>query len=105
MSRAPTEIVQSFWLRFWWEPHRSPSGQWRGTIWHEQQTPGEKPTAVANPQEAFEFVWRTLDHSSRLDPSASRDDAGSPPRRFPPPATTCLQPLRAFWHKLRGEPS
>jgi hypothetical protein len=61
MRQSPTQIVQSFWLRFWHESDQGELQQWRGTIWHEQQRPGEKPKVVADPEEAFEIVRRALD--------------------------------------------
>jgi hypothetical protein len=61
MQHSPTRIVQSFWLRFWHEPGEAGPQQWRGTIWHEQQQPGEKPKSVAGPEEAFAFVRHALE--------------------------------------------
>jgi hypothetical protein len=60
MQHSPTRIVQSFWLRFWHESGQA-EPQWRGTIWHEQQDPGEKAKPVAGPEEAFEIVRRALE--------------------------------------------
>src|SRR5262245_49083948 len=78
MQQSPTQIVQSFWLRFWSESSQAEPQQWRGTIWHEQQSPGEKPRPVAGPEEAFEIVRRALDLPSALDnpksPPATADD-------------------------------
>lgn len=63
MQHSPTRIVQSFLLRFWHEPGEAGPQQWRGTIWHEQQQPGEKAMPVAGPEEAFAFVRRALELS------------------------------------------
>jgi len=75
-----TDIVQSFWLRFWREPHRGPHREWRGSIWHEQQAAHDKPTIVANPEEAFEFVRRVLHGQVHDDGGGQRapraDDPG-----------------------------
>jgi hypothetical protein len=68
MSQAPTDIVQSFQLRFWREPHEGTPARWRGKIWHEQQGLDERPTSVDNPEEAFEVVRRTLYHISTTAP-------------------------------------
>lgn len=84
MTCTPTQIVQSFRLRFWQEPYRGKTAEWRGTIWHEQQGVHEKPVAVTNPEQAFEAVRRTLN----IDPSVAsvihaRAEGGSPLKRFP----------------------
>jgi hypothetical protein len=60
MQLSPTEIIQSFRLRFWREPHRDAHGGWRCEVWHEQQRPGEHPIVVEDPEDAFELVRRTL---------------------------------------------
>jgi hypothetical protein len=75
MPITPTDLAQSFRLRFWREPRLDAPGQWRGTVWHEQQMPHEYPSAVNDPEEAFDFVRRALqipsahggakDHASR----------------------------------------
>src|SRR5262249_47463210 len=88
MPLAPTDIVQSFWLRFWREP-RHP-GQWRGTVWHEQQTPGEKPSAVDNPEKAFDMVRCRLNLSIEVD--AAKDFVADLQERK-------LTPLRPGWHQ------
>ena len=46
MPRKPTNVVQSFRLRFWREPHVS-----RGDIWHERQDPHDEAIAIADPDE------------------------------------------------------
>src|SRR3954471_12442855 len=56
MPSNPTEVIQSFRLRFWREPRQGAAGVWRGDIWHEQQNPGDEAVAVADPDEAFELV-------------------------------------------------
>ena len=67
MQPLPTHIVQSFGLRFWREPSQAAPNQWRGTIWHEQQSPNEKPKPVAGPEEAFEIIRQALDLSPGRD--------------------------------------
>jgi hypothetical protein len=65
MPSSPTDLAQSFRLRFWREPRRGAADQWRGTIWHEQQRPFESPTAINDPEEAFDLVRRILSASLR----------------------------------------
>lgn len=110
MQNLQTDIVQSFWLRFWREPHQGQLREWRGTIWHEQQGLDEKPTAVANPDEAFEFVRRAL------RPSRPADDEPVPMQMQMQQANTAPQApvargwslssirqrLAAFWRKEPG---
>ena len=79
MPHAPTEIVQSFRLRFWWEPRAREFGDWRGTVWHEQQERHEKPIAVGSPEEAFELVRRALQMSAGSQHWA--EPRGDRPRR------------------------
>jgi hypothetical protein len=79
MQDLHTDIVQSFWLRFWREPHHGQHREWRGTIWHEQQADHEKPTAIANPDEAFEFVRRALRASHDAEAGATQDSVSPPP--------------------------
>jgi len=67
MRQVPTDIVQSFWLRFWREPRVGTSDQWRGTLWHEQQPPNEKPIAVNSEEEAFALVRCALQGASGTD--------------------------------------
>ncbi|MCW5691798.1 MAG: hypothetical protein KIT48_05490 [Pseudolabrys sp.] len=100
-----TDIVQSFWLRFWREPHRGAHREWRGSIWHEQQAAHDKPTIVANPEEAFEFVRRVL-HGQVQD----SDDGSAVPRASLPSNERhddgipgLLRRLTAFWRRQRGE--
>jgi hypothetical protein len=78
MQQLHTDIVQSFWLRFWREPHHGQHREWRGTIWHEQQADHEKPTAFANPDEAFEFVRRALRVSREVEPGAAQNNLPPP---------------------------
>jgi len=80
MQHLQTDIVQSFWLRFWREPHQGQHREWRGTIWHEQQAVHEKPTAVASPDEAFEFVRQALRVSSESPPTPQAVLASAEPR-------------------------
>jgi hypothetical protein len=73
-----TDVIQSFRLRFWREPSRGASNDWRGDVWHEQQKPGDEAIAVANPDQAFELVRSRLQGLSQ-DPGAgpaSADPAG-----------------------------
>ncbi|MBS0248461.1 MAG: hypothetical protein JSR61_17735 [Proteobacteria bacterium] len=105
MHHLHTDIVQSFWLRFWREPHRGPHREWRGSIWHEQQAVHDKPTMVANPEEAFEFVRRVLSGQGDQDQSPTHgprarpmpDDAGERTDRGWP-----RDWLKAFWRRSRG---
>ena len=60
MSRNPTDVIQSFRLRFWREPRQGAAGVWRGDVWHEQQNPGDEAFAVADPDEAFALVRKRL---------------------------------------------
>lgn len=60
MPRNPSHVIQSFRLRFWREPRQGASGVWRGDVWHEQQNPGDKASAVASPDEAFALVRNRL---------------------------------------------
>lgn len=100
-----TDIVQSFWLRFWREPHRGQQREWRGSIWHEQQAAYDKPTVVANPEEAFEFIRRIL-HGQMQD-----GEAGGAEARAPVPSDArrddggygLLRRLTAFWRRCTGE--
>ena len=83
MPRSPTDILQSFRLRFWREPREGTPGEWRGSVWHEQQAPGEAAIAVINPEEAFALVRRALQQTSAPHAEASTDhceDAGRPYR-------------------------
>ena len=74
-----SDVIQSFRLRFWREPSRGASSDWRGDVWHEQQKPGDGAVAVANPDQAFELVRSRLQALSqdRGSGSASSDLAGS----------------------------
>lgn len=79
-----TDVIQSFRLRFWREPSRGASSDWRGDVWHEQQKPGDGAIAVASPDQAFELVRSRLQGLSQdrgagpasSDP-ASMDHPGS----------------------------
>jgi len=93
-----TDIVQSFWLRFWREPHRGQHREWRGSIWHEQQAAHDKPTSVANPEEAFEFVRRVL-----RGEADGADISGSPAGgRWRPGLRDRLQRLAGWWRGSKG---
>ena len=89
MPLSPTDILQSFRLRFWREPREGTSGEWRGSVWHEQQAPGEDAIAVIDPEEAFALVRRTLQgssepHADGLELAEHRESAS---RRHPSSAT------------------
>jgi hypothetical protein len=106
MPRNPTDVIQSFRLRFWREPRQGDSGLWRGDIWHEQQTPGDGAIAVANPDEAFELVRSRLHSVSqgheardiRKDPADDRSKDGSAPDS----PKSLRDSLVAIWRKLRS---
>jgi hypothetical protein len=72
MPLSPTDILQSFRLRFWHEPQEGSTGVWRGEVWHEQQEPGERAVPVVNPDEAFALVRHILHR---------RPEVGAPGRR------------------------
>ena len=105
MPSNPTEVIQSFRLRFWRE-RQGASGVWRGDVWHEQQNPGDKAVAVADPDMAFELVRKRLHGISqgreagntRKDHPDDRGKDGSAP--------DSLKFLRNFlvtiWRKLRS---
>jgi hypothetical protein len=83
MHRLSTDILQSFRLRFWREPREGTPGEWRGSVWHEQQAPGEEAIAVINPEEAFALVRRALQQSTARHADGStqhREDASRPYR-------------------------
>jgi hypothetical protein len=106
MPSSPTEVIQSFRLRFWREPRQGASGVWRGDIWHEQQNPGEEAVAVADPDEAFELVRNRLHvvsqgreaRDTRKDHPDNRGEDGSDPN--PPKFLRCF--LVTVWRKLRS---
>jgi hypothetical protein len=95
VRHARPEILQSFWLRFWREPQEDGrSGEWRGTVWHEQQRPEDGPRAVANPEEAFKLIRITLKAAS--DAASRMIEIDASPEFGPPPGRWTL-----FWRKLR----
>jgi hypothetical protein len=106
MPNNPTEVIQSFRLRFWREPRQGASGVWRGDVWHEQQNPGDEAVAVADPDKAFELVRKRLHgisqgreaRDTRKDHPDDRGKDGSAPN-YP-------KFLRHFlvtvWRKLRS---
>lgn len=99
-----TDIVQSFWLRFWREPHRGQHREWRGSIWHEQQSAHDKPTIVANPEEAFEFVRRVL-HGQADDGEAGGAETRAPLSsgdREGAGAASLLRRLAGWWRGSKG---
>jgi hypothetical protein len=63
MPPSPTDIIQSFWLRFWRESTGDRSPIWRGMIWHDQQDSEDTAVAVPNPEAAFEFIRKRLEKS------------------------------------------
>jgi hypothetical protein len=85
MPRNPTDVIQSFRLRFWREPRQGASSVWRGDVWHEQQNPGDEAFAVVSPDEAFALVRNRLydsvseDHD--LEEGKKNDSASSTKRR------------------------
>jgi hypothetical protein len=105
MSSSKTDIVQSFRLRFWREPSQNEFSQWRGSIWHEQQRPGDEPAAVADAEHAFEIIRRVL-HSGASIPAptggkdlASNDTLGCLPARI----VQAICPLLAFYRRMWGQ--
>jgi hypothetical protein len=101
MTLSPTDVIQSFRLRFWRESRQGISGDWRGDVWHEQQKPGEEPVAVASPQAAFELVTDTLQRfSAKLD--AETRSSARPEEDGLSPASSGWAPLLAFWRGIRG---
>jgi hypothetical protein len=105
MPWAPSDIAQSFWLRFWREPDGEGTEQWRGTVWHEQQASDEKPIAVASPQEAFNLVRRRLHISIGVNDSmhllADRPQEKKL-NRIRPGRFQSSQLLLALWRRIRG---
>ena len=109
MRQEPTDIVQSFRLRFWREPHPSVSDYWRGTVWCEQQRPDEKPAAVNSPEDAFKIVRSMLGVHAGIeaetgDPlkGSAKDFVPTVPRN---PIRIGLElPLR-LWRRLRKRAS
>ncbi len=110
MTPPPTDMIQSFRLRFWRESRRGISEDWRGDVWHEQQKRGEEAIVVANPEAAFELVRQTLRFFSGTNdtdvPSAGQPGgielAGTSPRAAPPGAAQRANPLLAIWRRIRG---
>jgi hypothetical protein len=103
MSRAPTDVAQSFTLRFWREPRRGTCQQWRGQVWHEQQKHDEKPTSVADPEEAFEIVRRNLYRTCSME-TLEGQTKGLPIRRFFRRLLQYPRRLSALCRKLRPQP-
>jgi len=111
MTRPPTDMIQSFRLRFWRESRQGISEDWRGDVWHEQQKPGEGPVVVANPEAAFELVRQTLrffsgTHDADIQPNRRHggNDPGSVSSREAPSSTAShANPLLSIWRKIRGE--
>jgi hypothetical protein len=92
MTRDPTDTIQSFRLRFWREPRQGTSAVWRGSVWHEQQSPGDEAVAVADPDEAFALVRSRL-----YGVSEGRDEREGRKSRSAPFFRYCLA---AIWRKL-----
>jgi len=106
MTLNPTDIIQSFRLRFWRESSQGSSGDWRGDVWHEQQKRGDEAVAIASPDEAFELIKNRLQWFSQESNAgrssaipAKRPDPDSAPRD--PPSNLPLL-LSAIWRSLRG---
>jgi hypothetical protein len=105
MRQEPTDIVQSFRLRFWREPHPGTSDYWRGTVWWEQQRPDEKAAAVNSPEDAFKFV-RSMLHAHAGIEAETRDPLRGAANEFF--AAALRNPIRPglrlpfrLWRKLR----
>jgi hypothetical protein len=111
MTLSPTDMIQSFRLRFWRESRQGKSEDWRGEVWHEQQEPDEEAVVVANPEAAFELVRQTLHffsgtHDTDIPPAgppgggelgrASSSGAPLSPQDWP------YSPL-SIWRRIRGE--
>src|SRR4029077_6993537 len=69
MPLSPTDLIQSFRLRFWRESLEEGTGAWRGDVWHEQQAPEQKATVVVSPEAAFDLVRRALQRSPPPHPA------------------------------------
>jgi hypothetical protein len=106
MQPLPTHIVQSFWLRFWREPSQAAPDQWRGTIWHEQQSPHEKPKPVTGPEEAFEIMRQALDLSSARDGATGLPADRTPERarrpHLPEWLRNCARACAGFSARVRN---
>jgi hypothetical protein len=111
MTPPPTDMIQSFRLRFWRESRQGLSEDWRGDVWHEQQKPDEEAVVVANPEAAFELVRQTLrffsgtnDAETHPNQRAGINEPGSASSREPPAGTTNrANPLLSIWRRIRGE--
>ena len=107
MTRSPTDIIQSFRLRFWLELAPGAPGNWRGDVWHEQQHRGEQPVAVVSPEEAFDHVRKTLNRFSMTHIAATeqfnQSSVKASQEQLSP--TKHLNPVLTIWRKLRGERS
>lgn len=109
MTPHPTDIIQSFRLRFWRESRRGISEDWRGEVWHEQQQRGEPPIVVTSPEAAFELVRQTLrffsgSHDAGADPAKrpEEDEHGSGSLGTQRGTTGPKNPLLSIWHRIRG---
>ncbi len=111
MTLSPTDMIQSFRLRFWRESRQGLSEDWRGEVWHEQLKPDEKPINVTDPEAAFELVRQTLrffsgtlDAEIHLNRRLGENEPGRVSLRVAPPgATGRANLLLAIWRRIRGE--
>jgi hypothetical protein len=107
MPLSPTDMIQSFRLRFWRESRHGGPEDWRGDVWHEQQEPDEEAVIVANPEAAFELVKHTLQIFSRHDAEiglaarTERDEFSRTPSRRALPNQQ--HPLLSIWRRIWGE--
>lgn len=111
MTSSPTDMIQSFRLRFWRESRQGISEDWRGDVWHEQQKPDEQAVVVANPEAAFDLVRQTLrffsgTHDGEIHPN--RPPGGNEPDSFSPrealpSRTDRANLLLSIWRRIRGE--
>lgn len=111
MTPPPTDMIQSFRLRFWRESRRGISEDWRGDVWHEQQKRGEEAIVVANPEAAFELVRQTLrffsgTNDAEIPPAGQTGEnelGRTSPRAAPPGTAHGGNPLLAIWRRIRRE--
>lgn len=105
MTSSPTDVIQSFRLRFWRESRRGICEDWRGDVWHEQQNPDEEAVVVANPDAAFELIRQTLRFFSETpDRRTAPDETGSvSPGDARPGTIQPKNPLLSIWRNIRGE--
>jgi hypothetical protein len=101
MPSNETDIVQSFRLRFWREPTQSEFSQWRGSIWHEQQRPGDEPASVADAEDAFEMIRSILHSGASISAATGRKhQASSNTLNCIPQIVQAICPLFSFWRRI-----